>query len=82
MDKYREQILRFQELVDTVHEYVVYDTETTGLNPLDCDIIEISAIKVRDDGFDATIIDELDIFVNIGYPLSKLVSSSRIVVSD
>ena len=32
-----------------ISNYTVVDIETTGLSPATCEIIELSAIKVRDD---------------------------------
>lgn len=50
------------------NKYVVFDLETTGLSPAYTDIIEIGA-ALLDRG---EVIKELDIFINIGYPLPTI----------
>ncbi len=47
-------------------EYVVFDIETTGLNPKTCHIIEIGAVRMRH----GEIIDTFSTFVNPGEPLT------------
>ena len=47
--------------------FYVIDIETTGLDTNSCEIIELSALKVKD----FEIIDTFDQFVNIGHPLPK-----------
>ena len=42
-----------------VDDYVVFDLETTGFNPEVCEIIEIGALKYRNN----ELIEELDILV-------------------
>lgn len=46
---------------------MVFDIETTGLSRIQNDIIQISAIKVKDD----KIIDKFNSFINPGYSLDK-----------
>ena len=45
-----------------VNEYIVLDLETTGLDPANDKIIEIGAVKIRDD----SVIDEFSAFENPG----------------
>jgi DNA polymerase-3 subunit alpha (Gram-positive type) len=47
-------------------EYIVFDIETTGLNPQNCQITEIGAVRLRR----GEIIDTFSTFVNPGEPLS------------
>ncbi|MCR5670706.1 MAG: 3'-5' exonuclease [Butyrivibrio sp.] len=57
-------------------EFVMFDTETTGLSPESCDVIEFSAIKVKakeDETF--TKVAEIDIFINPGYKLPEEIVS-------
>lgn len=82
MDKYRDQVVKFQEIIDTVREFIIYDTETTGLNPLDCDIIEISAIKVKNIVGEMDVADEMDVYINIGYPLPEIITQITGITDD
>ena len=45
--------------IDNINNYVVFDLETTGFSPTYDKIIEIGAVKVRND----EIIDEMSTFV-------------------
>ena len=57
---------------NTKEVFYVLDTETTGLNPLYSDAIEVSVLKVRtesDRRFE--ILDELDCYINPHYPLPE-----------
>lgn len=67
-----KEVKHFNEST-TNSSFVVFDTETTGLSPVDCDIIEFSAIKCKmhDGGY--TVEDELDIYINVGYPIPEAV---------
>ncbi len=54
-----------QMLDDAV--YVVFDVETTGLSAVNHQLIQIAASKMQK----GNIIDEFDVFINPGHPLSK-----------
>ena len=41
-------LLRESELIDLEQSYVVFDLETTGLKPEQCEIIEVGAVKLKD----------------------------------
>ncbi|KXT75425.1 PolC-type DNA polymerase III [Streptococcus sp. DD12] len=47
--------------------YVVFDVETTGLSAVNHQLIQIAASKMQK----GNIIDEFDVFINPGHPLSK-----------
>lgn len=70
MDKYRNDVKKFQELVKG-SEFFVFDTETTGLSAVDNDIIEFSAIRYREENGKYIKVDELDQFINPGYPIPE-----------
>lgn len=53
------------------NSFVIVDLETTGLNPMDSEIIEIGAIKV----IDGKIIDTMDVFVKPNTPVSYFITS-------
>ena len=62
-----------------VNEYIVLDLETTGLDPANDKIIEIGAVKIRDD----SVIDEFSAFVNPGISIPDNISKlTGIVDSD
>ena len=48
-------------------KYVVFDIETTGLDPLNDRIIEIGAVKVED----GEIIEEFEELINPGFPIPR-----------
>ncbi|HEX3028117.1 MAG TPA: PolC-type DNA polymerase III [Clostridia bacterium] len=50
-------------------EFVVFDLETTGLNPYKDKITEIGAVKIRD----GKIIDKFNSFVNPGMPIPSMI---------
>lgn len=74
MDKYRPEVMAFlKKVTQEGREFFVYDTETTGLDVEDSDIIEFSALKC---GYNPetnrfVIKDTLDVYINVGYPLSN-----------
>lgn len=70
MDNYRDEVISFMKAVEG-KEVIVFDTETTGFSPVDNDIIEFSAIKyaVKEGKF--LKVDELDLFINPGYPIPQ-----------
>ncbi|MGN0497293.1 MAG: PolC-type DNA polymerase III [Lachnospiraceae bacterium] len=63
-------------------EYVVFDIETTGLNPKFCKIIEIGAVKVKN----GEVTDRFSHFINpempIPYNITKLTSITDEMVMD
>ncbi|MCL2249148.1 MAG: type I-E CRISPR-associated endoribonuclease Cas2e [Oscillospiraceae bacterium] len=60
-----------QEVAEIEYEmlesYVIIDIETTGLNPTDCEIIDIGALKVKN----GEVVDEFQSFVSIKKPLPE-----------
>ena len=55
---------------DFAKEYVVFDLETTGLNPRQCGITEIGAVRL----LGGQIIDTFSTFVNPGMPISAQIT--------
>lgn len=47
MNKIKDRKLKGNSVLQWVDDYVLVDIETTGLSPKENDIIEIGAIKVR-----------------------------------
>ena len=59
-------------------EYVVYDTETTGLNSRTDQLIEIGAVKVKND----EIIDRFDELIACPTPLPKIITELTNITDD
>ena len=55
-------LLRESELIDMDQTFVVFDLETTGLKPEQCEIIEIGAVKLKE----GVIVERFQTFVNDG----------------
>src|SRR5262249_32037487 len=53
---------RFRKLFP---EYVVFDTETTGVNVDRCEVVELAAVRVRD----GVVVDEFQTLVRGGHPI-------------
>jgi DNA polymerase-3 subunit alpha (Gram-positive type) len=72
-DRIIEQVVNVPEKTVDIRgtEYVVFDIETTGLQPDFCDMIEFGAVKVKD----GNIIDRLDVFSKPTKPLSEFTKS-------
>ncbi len=71
MDQYRDKVVKWMNASKKEGIFYVFDTETTGLSPKDCDIIEFSALKVDTKG---QIKDELDLFINPGYEIPEKIT--------
>ena len=65
------------ELLDRA-TYVVFDIETTGLNPYSDKIIEIGAIKVKSN----KIIDEFSVFINPQMPIPKEITELTSITDE
>ncbi|GKQ42610.1 DNA polymerase III PolC-type [Companilactobacillus sp. RD055328] len=59
-------------------EYVIFDTETTGLSAVYDSIIEIGAVKMKD----GQVIDRFDKFINPGHPLSETIVNLTSITDD
>lgn len=70
---YGEGAKLFELLENRVgQDILVFDTETTGLSPNNCHIIQISAIRLRiEDDHQLREIDRFDKYINPGYKLPK-----------
>ncbi|WP_119326094.1 PolC-type DNA polymerase III [Companilactobacillus musae] len=68
--------LRDQKLEGS--EYVIFDTETTGLSAVYDSIIEIGATKMKD----GEVIDRFDKFINPGHPLSEITTNLTSITTD
>lgn len=54
------------------HEnFILFDTETTGLSPASCVIIEVSALKIRSRDFE--ILDQLTIYIRPQSPIPRAI---------
>lgn len=74
MDQYRDDVMGFiNSVVSEKKEFFVYDTETTGLSPVDDDIIEFSALKCayNEKTNKFSVLDEMDVYINVGYKLPE-----------
>ncbi len=62
--------------------FYCFDTETTGLSPVDNDIIEFSAIRYAvKDGF-VKREDALDVFIDPGYPIPEEITALTGITND
>lgn len=67
-----------QENKNGFKDYVVFDIETTGLNPFDCEIIEIGAVKVRD----GEIVDRYNQLFKPINPIPKFISELTSITEE
>ncbi|MHC6119218.1 PolC-type DNA polymerase III [Companilactobacillus sp. FL22-3] len=68
--------LRDQKLAGS--EYVIFDTETTGLSAVYDSIIEIGATKMKN----GEVIDRFDKFINPGHPLSEVTTNLTSITTE
>ncbi|MCH4170504.1 MAG: PolC-type DNA polymerase III [Lactobacillus sp.] len=68
--------LRDEKLKDA--EYVVFDVETTGLSAVYDSIIELAAVKMKDN----EVVASFDEFIDPGHPLSKLTTELTSITDD
>lgn len=63
---YRDTVIKFLKTIQG-QDFFVWDTETTGLSPTRCDIIEFSAIKYHEENGYFKYVDSCDFYINPGY---------------
>lgn len=68
--------LRDENLKDA--EYVIFDTETTGLSAVYDSIIEIGAVRMKD----GQVVERFDKFINPGHPLSETIVNLTSITDD
>lgn len=73
-----ERIYKGKNLVAFTKNYTIFNIKTTGLNTSQSDIIEISAIRVRD----GKAIKSFSSFVNIDYELSDFIINYTGITND
>lgn len=71
-------LLRESELLDMDQTYVVFDLETTGLKPEQCEIIEIGAVKL----VNGEIVDRFQTFVNDGVVVPAQITQLTGITTD
>lgn len=76
----RNTIRLFEEIEG--REFIIFDVETSGLNPKEDTIIELAAIKYRVNNKKLSIIDKKDIFIKPKQPLSDKVISIHHITND
>lgn len=79
MDQYefrnmRSHVLYINNLIKKTNTIIVFDTETTGLNP-DANIIQFSAILYEKDGYRLKEKDTLNLYINPGKPLDPIITN-------
>ena len=67
-----------KSLIAFPNDYTVIDLETTGLDPRWCDIIELAAIKIRDD----EPIDTFSSLINVGYDIDEFITELTGITND
>lgn len=67
-----------KSLVELVDDYVLVDIETTGFSPVNDDIIEIGAIKVKDN----KVIDEYHSLIKIDHRLNSYITNLTGITND
>jgi len=67
-----------KQLNKYVSDYVVFDLETTGISPMTDEVVEISAIKVKD----GEVVDEFSTLVNPGRPIPYGASAVNGITDD
>lgn len=73
-DKYRKEVLAFKKITEG-NVFFCFDVETTGLSPVNNDIIQFSAIRYREKDGMYQAEDELNIYINPGYPVPDEITS-------
>lgn len=75
IDCFEDSIKRVREfkgksLIDLPSDFTVIDIETTGLDTRFCDIIEVGAVKIRDN----KAVDSFDSLINVGYEIDDFIT--------
>ena len=67
-------------LLSEHEDFILFDTETTGLSPASCVIIEISALKIRSRDFE--ILDRLTIYIRPQSPIPRAIERLTGITND
>lgn len=78
MNKIKDRKLKGNSVLQWVDDYVLVDIETTGLSPKENDIIEIGAIKVRNN----KIIEEYESLIKINYNINPFITKLTGITND
>ena len=75
-------IAKEKEIDIMLKSYIAFDVETTGLNPLENEIIEIGALKVRDGKVAERFMEFIRPTVSISPAITSLTGITNEMVSD
>lgn len=68
--------------LDIYQEFIVFDCETTGLDPFKNHVIELACCKFKNENNNYILIDKIDVLIKIDYPLPSNIINLTGITDD